>query len=211
MNKLVIAAAALILAAPSTLSAQGETALSFTTGWKFGGSMSVREGDLSVAASEHFGAELAIRASRDGSIILLVDYQPTVLRLKDFRTGIREELFDMDVWYFMLGGQGEINDRGPIVPFGTAALGVAWFNPTGTIEDRSSTTMFSGMFGGGVRVPLGQGDKVDFRLEGRMHLNIPWGGASFWCGSGGCYGGVGGYVGPVQGTVMAGLRLKMGP
>jgi len=209
VKKLLVTALAVTLAIPLGLGAQ-ETALSVWGGWKFGGTMSAREGDLSAAASEHFGAELAVRVARDASIILMVDYQPTVLRLKDYRTGIREELFDLDVWYFMLGGQREIIDRGPIVPFATGALGVAWFNPTGNSQGRSSATMFSGMFGGGVRVPLGQSENVALRLEGRVHLNIPWAGGSIYCGAGGCYGGVGGYVGPVQGTVIAGLRFVAG-
>jgi len=196
----------LVLASP----AHGQrAALTASGGWKFGGSTRVQVGELNSAASEHYGLELAVRVRRDASGILLVDYQPTKLRLES--GGLNSELFDLDVWYVMLGGQVELIDRGPVVPFAIGTLGIAWFNPTGaSAADRGSDTSFAGMFGGGARVPLGQSGKVSLRLEGRMYLTIPWGGASLYCGGGGCYGGIGGTIGPVQGTAMAGLRFALG-
>lgn len=200
---------AVALVAPVTLEAQ-QTALTLSSGWKFGGSMGVREGDLNVAAAVPYAAELAFRVQRDASAILTVEYQPTILRLKSQGTGINQELFDIDVWYFMVGGELE-SGRGPVVPFAMGAAGVAWFNPTSGSSNRASDTMFAGTFGGGVRVPLGQSDRVSFRLEGRINLTIPYGSASIYCGGRGCYSSVGGTVGPVQAALYGGLRFALGP
>ena len=46
---------ALALVAPVSLEAQ-QTALTLSSGWKFGGSMGVREGDLNVAAAVPYAA-----------------------------------------------------------------------------------------------------------------------------------------------------------
>lgn len=210
MKKILFAIAAVAaLVAPASVSAQ-PAALSAWGGWKFGGSMNVREGSIRVPASEHFGGELAFRIRRDAMGVLMVDYQSSTLRLDRFG-GPNEDVFDMDVWYFMAGGQYEILDRGPVVPFGMFNLGVSWFNPTGArAVGYGSETMFATNFGGGVRVPFGREQRVSLRLEGKMHLNIPWGGAGIWCGAGGCTGTFGGYVGPVQGSVSAGLRFALG-
>ena len=210
MRKTLFAMAALAaLALPSAAAAQ-PAAMSVWGGWKFGGSMSVREGTIRVPAQEHFGGELAFRVRSDAMGLLMVDYQRSTLRLERFG-GANEDLFDMDVWYFMAGGQYEIIDRGPVVPYGLFTLGVSWFNPTGaTAIDYGSETMFSTIFGGGVRVPIGQEQRIALRLEGKMYLNIPWGGAGIWCSAGGCAGTFGGYVGPVQGSVTAGLRFALG-
>lgn len=210
MKKLFLALVAFALMAPFGLDAQ-RTALSLSSGWKFGGTMTVREGDLNVAAAVPFSAELAFRVRDDASGFLLVEYQPTVLRLKTFGTGLNPELFDMDVWYFMVGGESEIIDRGPVVPFAIGAIGVAWFNPTSGSANRASEEMFAATFGGGVRVPLGQSDRVSLRVEGRINLTIPWGSASIYCGGGGCYTGFGGTVGPVQAAIYGGLRIALGP
>ncbi len=197
--------------APTVVEAQ-PAALSLWTGWTFGGSMNAREGTLNAAASTQFGGELAFRVRRDGLGVLYVDYQPSTLRIDTFGEGNRE-LYDMDIWYFMGGGQVELLDRGPAVPYGTFLMGVAWFNPKGTTADAAnvgSETMFATIFGGGVRIPLGNDDRVQIKLDGKMKLTIPYGGVGMWCGSGGCSGSFGGTVGPVQGTFTAGLRLALG-
>lgn len=210
MRKLFFGFFALAIALPTGLVAQ-QTALSLSSGWKFGGTMGVREGDLNVAAAVPFSAGLAFRVRADAAAILVVEYQPTTLRLKPFGGGINQQLFDMNVWYFMIGGETEIIDRGPVVPFAIGMLGVAWFDPAGGAGDRASETMFAATFGGGVRVPLGQSDRVSLRLEARMNLTIPWGAASIYCGGGGCYTGFGGTIGPVQGALYGGLRFALGP
>jgi hypothetical protein len=196
---------------PEAVRAQ-PAALSLWSGWTFGGSLNVREGRLNSAASVSFGGELAFRVRRDGLANLYVSYQPSKLRIDQYGEPNRE-LYDMDIWYFMGGGTAELLDRGPAVPYGTFMIGAAWFNPGGTAAEQAkvgSEWMFASVFGGGVRIPVGQDDRVQIRLDGRVNLTIPYGGVGMWCGSGGCSGSFGGTVGPVQGTVSAGLRLALG-
>ncbi|KPJ84121.1 MAG: hypothetical protein AMS19_01895 [Gemmatimonas sp. SG8_23] len=208
-RRLLVLVGLFAFAVPASIEAQ-PAALSLWGGWKWGGSMSVREGRLNAAASEHFGAELAIRVRQDGLGVLYVDYQPSTLRIDRYGEPNRE-LYDMDVWYFMGGGTGELIGQGRAVPYATFLIGAAWFNPRGTAaEGIGSETMFASIIGAGVRLPLGQDDRVQIRLDGRMHLTIPYGGVGMWCGSGGCSGTFGGTVGPVQGSVSAGLRLALG-
>jgi len=207
----ILGLAMLTMGLPTGAEAQN-AALSLSSGWKFGGTMSVQQGELNAAAAVPFSAELAFRVRDDAMGILMVEYQPTTLRLRPFGGGVNAELFDFDVWYFQVGGQPEIIDRGPVIPFAIGTLGVAWFNPTDGSGNRGSETMFAGTFGGGARMPLGQGGRVSLRLEARVNLTIPWGGASIYCsGGGGCYTGFGGTVGPVQGALLGGLRIALGP
>jgi opacity protein-like surface antigen len=206
MKKFVLAAVAAAMLAPVAVSAQ---TISPYAGWKWGGSMGTNEGDLSAEASPSYGVEIAIPARPGQSFILIADYQPTTLRLQRFN-GPDEDLFDLDIWYFMAGGQAEVPGQSRAVPFGSFALGWAWFNPQGAGATRESESMFTSMFSGGVRVPLGNSEKVMLKLEARIHLNVPYGGTGLYCGPGGCYGGVGGYVGPIQGAVNAGLSFAMG-
>ena len=209
MRRLFLAVLAASLMVPVGAEAQ-KTALSLSSGWKFGGTMGVREGDLNLAASVPYSAELAFRVRDNALGILLVEYQPTILRLDAL--GVNAELFNLDAWYFMVGGETEIIDRGPVVPFAIGTIGLAWFNPTEGSGNRGSETMFAGTFGGGARIPLGQSGRVSLRLEGRLNLTVPWGGASVYCSGGsGCYTGFGGTVGPVQGAVYGGLRFALGP
>ena len=194
----------------SPVSAQQGTGgyLSALGGWKFGGVMNTREGELSVAAAWNYSMELEFRVRPDGTAVISVDYQPSTLRLKTIGVGTTE-LFDIDVWYFQAGGHYEIIDRGPVVPYGLGLLGAAWFNPGGGSRAESEWAL-AGTFGGGARIPLGASGKVNLRLEGRINITIPWWGGSLYCGGGGCYSSVGGTVGPVQAGVLAGLAFAIG-
>ena len=121
--------------------------LSPMAGWKFGGAVNTREGELNIAAAWSYSMELEFRMRSDGTGVLSVDYQPSTLRLKTIGEG-STELFDIDVWYFQVGGHYEVIDRGPVVPYGIGLIGAAWSNP----KDGSSGTSewaLAGTFGGG--------------------------------------------------------------
>ncbi len=203
---MLVGLTALTIATPVSAQQGAGGYFSTLSGWKFGGALQTREGELSPAAAWNYGAELEFRVRKDGTAVFSVEYQPTILRLKEFGS-INQELFDLDVWYFQGGGHYEIIDRGPVTPYGLGLLGVAWFNPDSPRTD--SEWALAGTFGGGVRIPFGEG-KVNLRLEGRINLTIPWASTSLYCGGGGCYGGIGGTVGPVQGGFLAGLSFAFG-
>jgi len=200
-----MAALAVMAAAPSGAQSQNATITPYA-GYRLGGTVSIREGDLKLDDAAFYGAQLDFRMRSDATGALLVDYQPTTLRLKSYGEPT-QELFDMNVWYFQGGGTLEVlNAAGP-VPFVLGSLGVSWFDPSGGSQSAGSEWGFSGIFGGGVKVPL-QSGKAALRLQARVLLTSLYGGSSFWCGTGsGCYVGVGGPIGPVQFDCGGGLTL----
>ena len=204
----IVAITSLVVGGPLSAQQGADGYLSTLGGWKFGGAVNTREGELSVAAAWSYSMELEFRMRSDGTGVLSVDYQPSTLRIKTIGEGTTE-LFDIDVWYFQVGGHYEIIDRGPVVPYGIGLLGAAWSNPKGGSRATSEWAL-AGTFGGGARIPMGASGKVSLRLEGRINITIPWAGGSLYCGGGGCYTSVGGTVGPVQGGVMAGLAFAVG-
>ena len=165
--------------------------------------MNTREGELNLAASMHYGGELEVRVRRDATAVFSVDYQPTILRLKEFGVG-NFELFDMNVWSFQVGGRYEVINQSPAIPYAIGTLGGTWFEPTTGGRGVDSEWFFSGVFGGGARIPTGS-PRLQLRLEARMLITVPWSSAALFCGTGGCYGGVSGTLGPAQGQLLGGL------
>ena len=201
-----LAAALLLAAVPSVAAGQGATLTPYS-GYRLGGSLTIREGDLKLANAPFFGAQLDFRVRPDATGTLLVDYEPTTLRLKEYG-GPTEDLFDLNVWYFQGGGTLEVlNPQSPAVPFVLGTIGMSWFDPGSNSRNAESEWAFSGIFGAGVKIPLQSGGMA-LRLQARVLLNSIYGGASFWCGTGsGCYVGTGGYLGPVQFDFGGGLTL----
>ena len=199
------AAVLTMCAIPSTALGQNVSITPYS-GYRFGGSLTVRQGELQLADAPFFGGQLDFRMRTGATGSLLVDYQPTSLRLKEFGASTTD-LFDIGVWYFQAGGTLETNTRSQAVPFVIGTLGMSMFDPGSNSDNASSEYGFSGIFGGGVKVPL-QSGRMGLRLQARVLLNSLQGGSSFWCGTGGgCYVGTGGYLGPVQFDVGGGLTF----
>jgi hypothetical protein len=186
----------LVVTIPSAGSAQGTTLTPYS-GYRLGGSLTIREGDLKLDSSPFFGAQLDFRVRADATGAIIVDYQPTTLRLKEFNEPL-QELFDMNVWYFQAGGTLEVQNQADAIPFFVGSLGMSWFDPGAGSQSAGSEYALSGVFGAGAKIPLGDGG-MGLRLQARVLLNSIYGGASVWCGSAsGCWIGTGGYLGPVQ-------------
>jgi len=199
---LILIALALVLPAPATAQ-RGKGLLTPYAGWTFGGSMNTFEGELNLAASMHYGGELEIRVRRDATAVFSVDYQPTILRLKEFGVGNRE-LFDMDVWSFQFGGHYEVLNNSPAVPYALGSFGGTWFDPKAGTRNIDSEWFFSGTFGAGARIPTGS-PRIQLRLEARLLVTIPYSSSALFCGTGGCYGGFSATLGPTQGQLLGGL------
>lgn len=176
-------------------------------GWRFGGTFRLQEGDLELADGNNFGAQVDVRVRPDATVVLLVDYQPTTLRLRP-RTGTVQDLFDVHVWYFQFGGAFEVHNQTPILPYLMATIGMSWFDPSGAGDDRDSDFGFAGILGLGAKVRLGRSPAY-LRFQGRALMNImQLAGTSVWCGSGGaCYTRVGGNTEPVQTDLSIGLSI----
>ncbi len=201
----VLAAGAILLSTPSVAVGQNATFTPYS-GYRLGGSLSIREGDLKLDNGPFFGGQLDFRMRPDATAAILVDYQPTTLRLKDFGEP-SEELFDLNVWYFQAGGTLEFLNQSDAVPFVIGSLGMSWFDPGKGGEENDSEYGFAGIFGVGAKVPLRSGG-MGLRFQARVLLNNVSGGSSLWCGTGGgCYVGVGGPIGPVQFDFGGGLTF----
>ena len=201
----LLAVVATVCAIPSAAAGQN-VSLTPYSGYRLGGSLTVREGDLKLADSPFYGGQLDFRVRPDATATLLVDYQPTTLRLQEFGSST-EDLFDLGVWYFQAGGTLEAMSNSQAVPFVIGTLGMSWFDPGSDSGNAGSEYGFAGIFGGGVKVPL-QSGRMGLRLQARVLLNSIYGGSSFWCGTGGgCYVGTGGYLGPVQFDFGGGLTF----
>ena len=197
-----------LVALPAPSSGQNVSVTPYS-GYRLGGSLSVEEGDLKLDEAAFFGAQLDFRVRRDATAAIIVDYQPTKLRFKEFGEPL-QDLFDINVWYFQAGGTFEVLNQSPAVPFAVGSLGMSWFDPGSGSQANESEYGFAGIFGGGVKIPLGSG-RMGLRLQARVLLNnLLIGGGSLWCGTGGCYAGVGGPIGPVQFDFGGGLTFGGG-
>jgi hypothetical protein len=195
----------LLILGPSLATAQGPTLTPYG-GYRLGGTLDIRGGDLKLDDSHFLGLQLDARARPDATGSLLVDYQPTTLRLKESGSPA-EQLFDLNVWYFQLGGLLEFPQGEGAVPFMAASLGMSWFDPTGGSENAESEYGFAGILGVGAKIPF-PGGGAGLRLQARVLANIISGTSELWCGSGrGCYVGIGGPIGPVQFDFGGGLTF----
>ncbi len=110
-----LVAMALWVAAPSSAECQGPTFTAYS-GYRLGGTLAIKEGDLKLDSSPFYGGQLDFRVRRDATAAIMVDYQPTFLRLKRFGEPT-EALFDLNVWYFQAGGTVEMLQSGGPIPF----------------------------------------------------------------------------------------------
>ena len=195
---MALAVAATLVGLPTPSAGQG---IGFTaySGFRLGGNLSIEGGDLRVDEAPFLGAQFDFRVRRDATVAVIVDYQPTTLLLDEFGEPT-EELFDLNVFYLHVGGTYEVIGRslsGPR-PFVLGTLGVSMFDPGSGSESNDSEYGFSGIFGGGIKVPLGSG-RMGLKLQLRVLLNNMLNGdGSLWCGPGGCWAGSVGPIGPIQ-------------
>jgi hypothetical protein len=173
-------------------------------GYQFGGAVPTNLGDINIIDTGNYGLALDFEVRRGVALELLYNRQDTQLELSERTTGIKRNLFDMDVNYFQIGVV-RMQRRGKVAPFGTFTIGAAYFHPkSAQYEDewRFSVT-------GGVGVKVDTSDKLGFRLQFNLLMPIQWSGASLWCGTGGCDIGVGGGTSLIQGNITGGLYYRL--
>jgi len=171
-------------------------------GYQFGGKIRVRDGYLNIKDDVNFGFALNVTIRPGAQLEILYSRQSTILRADPF-VGPREELFDLAMEYYQIGGLYEVYRDDMFRPFGVMTLGLANFSPKP--NEIASEVRFAFGLGGGVKVfPT---EHFGLRLEGRMHFPFISGGTGFWCGlPGGCAVTMGGEL-MVQVSLNAGLIL----
>jgi hypothetical protein len=176
------------------------------TGYVAGGKIRVSTGDLSINDSQNYGIFVEFPVRRQVSAGFYYSYQPTHMNFWHLRDGTTEKLFDMDVHYFMLGGQYDYPTASNVIWFGSFGIGASVFSPKNTLE-YSDEWRFAVNLGGGAKIFFS--NVIGIRLQAMMNIPIQWGGTGFYFGSGGSGISVGGGSTFVQGNFLAGLMFRL--
>ncbi|MGD8594729.1 MAG: hypothetical protein PVF82_18025 [Gammaproteobacteria bacterium] len=180
-----------------------EIALTPFYGYQFGGRASTYNGEVRIKDSENVGFTLEIPYTGTTTMQLLYIYQDTSLQRTDKYTAKTEDLFDLSVQYFHLGGTAEVA-KGSTTSFVSGSLGATYFDPDKS--GISSETLFSLSFGMGLLKEIHK--NIALRIQGRLLIPIQYGGGSLFCGNGGCSIGLSGGTTILQGDVTAGIAVR---
>jgi hypothetical protein len=176
----------------------------------FGGYMmstgvTVTEGDLEIKDVPDFGLGVDFTVRRGMQVELLWIASQTHVKLKEYPSGITEDLFDMNVHYFQVGGVWEMG-RGKSRPFMAFTVGATLFDAKdATLSDEWLASLTWGIGG---KFDLSK--NFGIRLQGRILIPLVFGGGGLWCGTGGCSVGVGSWSPFVQFDLTAGVYIRLG-
>jgi len=168
-------------------------------------SVSVAEGDLQIKDVPDYGLGVDITMRRGIQLELIWISAQTHVKIKRYPSGFTEDLFDMNVHYFQVGGVWEMG-RGKARPFGAFTVGATLFDAKDVT--RSDEWLASITFGGGGKFDLSK--SVGIRLQARILVPLIFSGGGLWCGTGGCGVGVGSYTPFVQFDLTAGVYFTLG-
>ncbi|MCH7965012.1 MAG: hypothetical protein IH852_13860 [Bacteroidetes bacterium] len=168
-------------------------------------SIPVREGDLQIKDVPDYGLGVDITMRRGIQLELLWISAQTHVKIKRYPSGFTEDLFDMNVHYFQVGGVWEMG-RGKARPFGAFTVGATLFDAKDAT--RSDEWLASITFGGGGKFDLSK--SIGIRLQARILVPLIFSGGGLWCGTGGCGVSVGSYTPFVQFDLTAGVYITLG-
>lgn len=206
-----------LLSTPTIVQAQRGIEITPFIGYQFSGSVptyysgaTYTNGRIDIKNSEDFGVVVDIPLPfREGAALeLMFIYMDTRLQFDKYSYGVvvESENFQTIVEYYQIGGVNVLDVPGSKVkPFGALTLGATRFNPKGST--RGDEWFFSGTLGAGAKIMASE--KIGIRLQGRLLLPFQFGGASLWCGTGGCSVGVGSTSVFIQGDFTAGLIIVL--
>jgi opacity protein-like surface antigen len=208
--------AVLIMSTISTVKAQKIEITPFG-GYFFAGKLAVGSGDLNVKNDGNYGVALGINIQPDLGIEFTYNRLDTRLVLKEWRTGLSTDLFDMSVNYFHLGAVYTAKKIDDGILFTTFSLGATQFAPdVAQIEDPQDPNKiirveddwrFSIGLGGGVKKYLS--DRIGIRLQLRLLMPIYWASGGLWFGTGGAGLGIGAGTALLQADATAGIIIRL--
>ncbi len=173
--------------------------------YQWGGTTEAPDGEFKVPSSDSYGFTLDFPVRPGGRVELLYWRQDTRAEFNPVGVGGgTEDLFDIAVEYWQLGGMSEL-PQGNLTPFFVLTLGTTRLVPKGNAS--GDEFRFSGTVGGGIKI-AGQG-RVGVRLEARALITASNTDSAFFCRTGGCAVGVVGDV-IAQGVLSASLFVKLG-
>ncbi|HEY6725994.1 MAG TPA: hypothetical protein VI197_18295 [Polyangiaceae bacterium] len=183
-------------------------------GYTFGGGTEVEaseemqaegavNGELDIASAPSFGATFSSRVHGGGYGELSYSRQQTNLGLRAPGTP-REELFDMSVEYFQIGGLMDFRatDYSRLAPFFMMTLGATRF----AADDYGDEWRFSVVLGAGVKIAIV--DRFGIRLQGRFLSTFLSSESTIFCpGNGECLFVVGDTTATFQGEASLGAYV----
>jgi hypothetical protein len=186
-------------------------------GYFFAGKLTVGQGDLNIKNGGNFGIAVGVNIQPQIGVEFTYNYLNTRLVLKDWRTNVSTDLFDMSVNYYHLGAVYEASKFDKGVLFTTVSLGATQFSPAvSSIQDPSDENQtivveddwrFSIGLGGGVKYFIS--DRIGVRLQLRLLMPIYWASGGLWFGTGGASLGIGAGTALIQADATAGLIIRL--
>jgi hypothetical protein len=175
-------------------------------GYMFGGKLRGYNGELNLSDEFSYGIRLTKSLNYGTAIEFSWTSMQSVATLRDFYDS-NTERFDMGVNYFLIGVTQGWEGSENVQPYGLLGLGASVFSAKGNESIASGEEwFFSAEFGLGVKIHVS--DLIGFRFQGRFFLPMMWGGASLWCGGGGCGGGYYATSAILQGDLSGGIILR---
>ena len=215
IGSLVFGAPLSVLLVPATATAQPyDFEITPHIGYQFGGGTEVEasdemqaegslDGELDIASAPSFGVTLDSRVYGGGYAELSYSRQQTNLGLRSGGEP-REELFDMSVEYFQLGGLMDFRatDYSRVAPFFLMTLGATRF----AADDYGDEFRFSIVLGAGAKISIV--DRFGIRVQGRFLSTFLSSESQLFCpGNGKCLFVVGDTTATFQGEVSLGAYL----
>jgi len=185
-------------------------------GYFFAGKLTVKRGDLNVKNGGNYGVVLGLNIQPQLGIEFTYNRLETRLVLKDWRTNVSTDLFDMSVNYFHLGAVYEAKKIEGGILFTTFSLGATLFAPAvnSLVDPDDGTTImieddwrFSIGLGGGIKKYIS--DKIGLRLQIRLLMPIYWASGGLWFGTGGTGLGISAGTALMQGDATVGLIFRL--
>jgi len=175
-------------------------------GYMFGGKLRGYNGEMNLSDEFSYGVRLSKALNYGTAIEFSWSSMQSEATLRNYY-GSNTERFDMGVNYFLIGVSQAWEGSDQVQPFGLLGIGASVFSAKENETIASGDEwFFSAEFGLGVKVHVN--DLISFRFQGRFLLPMMWGGASLWCGGGGCGTGYYATSAILQGDLTGGLVLK---
>jgi len=193
--------------------AVGTPELSGSWGWMWGGSASSRVGTFRLNSAATYSGALSIPVGALNWTEAHYTYQGSSMTLDG--SGLFRPLTDIGIHYMQLAGLRGLR-QGPVMPYVLGGIGTTYYSPSesfvdinGTIYNLDSSWKLSFVLGAGLKVWLGEAEKVGLRLQFRALPTLFNSSTGIWVGGGG--GGVSVSGNAVwQFDVSAGVAIKLG-
>jgi opacity protein-like surface antigen len=171
-------------------------------GYLLNGNIDFYNGEVTFDNNINFGGALAVNTGYGTSIEAIYTFSATTTNFRSYSFEYQSNSFATNINYIQINGVKEfLTDQ--FRPFGFLGAGLSGFVPQESGYD--SWWSFAMNFGIGAKVFIS--DNIGIRVQGRMLLPLYYSGAGFYCGTGGCGGGVSASSTMVQGDFMAGLII----